>query len=147
MADSTSTTASTEISAPPQVVLDVIADLAHYPEWADGVRAVDIQDVAEDGRPLRARFDVASGVVNGWYVIDYVWHDDAVTWSLVESPLLRAMDGSYEITATDSGSTVTYTLHLALAMPLIGALRRKAEQHIVSTALNELAARASEVAA
>lgn len=145
MADSTS--ATLDVAASPDVVLAVIADLARYPEWADGVRSVDIQEVDGSGRPLRARFEVASGIVNGWYVIDYVWHDDAVTWSLVESPLLRAMDGSYEVTATDSGSNVTYELHLALAMPLIGALRRKAEQHIVSTALNELAARASEVAA
>jgi ribosome-associated toxin RatA of RatAB toxin-antitoxin module len=145
MAESTS--ATLDIEAPPDVVLAVIADLARYPEWADGVRSVDVQEIDGSGRPLRARFEVASGIVNGWYVIDYTWHDDAVTWSLVESPLLRAMEGSYEVTATDSGSTVTYDLHLALAMPLIGALRRKAEQHIVSTALNELAARASEVAA
>jgi ribosome-associated toxin RatA of RatAB toxin-antitoxin module len=145
MADSTS--ATLDVAAPPDVVLNVIADLARYPEWADGVRSVDVQEVDGSGRPLRARFEVASGIVNGWYVIDYVWGGDEVSWSLVESPLLRAMDGSYEVTATDSGCSVTYTLHLALAMPLIGALRRKAEQHIVSTALDELAARASEVAA
>lgn len=141
------TSASLEIAAPAAVVLDVIADLASYPEWADGVRSVGVLEIDGSGRPLRARFEVASGVVNGWYVIDYTWAERGVSWTLVESPLLRAMDGSYDIVESGGASTVTYTLQLALAMPLIGALRRKAEQHIVSTALNELASRAQEVSA
>lgn len=145
MADSTS--ATREVAAPPGVVLAVIADLARYPEWAEGVRSVDILEVDGSGRPLRARFDVESGLVNGWYVIDYEWSEGAVSWSLVESPLLRAMDGSYLVADTADGAEVTYTLDLALAMPLIGALRRKAERRIVSTALDDLAARVTEVAA
>lgn len=145
MADSTSATC--EVGASRGVVLDVIADLARYPEWAEGVRRVDVLEVDGVGLPLRARFDVESGIVNGWYVIDYDWSDHAVSWSLVESPLLRAMNGSYEVVDTAVGAMVTYTLQLSPAMPLIGALRRQAERRIVSTALDELAARVSEVAA
>lgn len=145
MADSTS--ASVEVAASPDAVLDVIADLLRYPEWAEGVTSVSILEIGRDGRPLRARFEVSSNVVNGWYTIDYTWSDRAVSWDLVESPLLKAMEGRYDVEENDGGTTVTYTLRLNPAIPLIGPLRRKAEQQVVRTALQDLAARAAEVSA
>jgi ribosome-associated toxin RatA of RatAB toxin-antitoxin module len=141
---SQATTSSRAIGASRERILDVIADVVAYPEWADGVREVTIEEADERGRPLRARFDVASGIVNGWYVVAYRWSDpDGVAWQLVESPLLRAMDGEYVLSEGEGGDThVEYRLSVDPAIPLIGPLRRKAEQHLVSTALNDLALRA-----
>jgi hypothetical protein len=48
------------------------------------------------------------------------------------------MDGTYELTATESGTHVTYRLAVDLAIPMIGMLRRKAEKVIIDTALRGL---------
>jgi ribosome-associated toxin RatA of RatAB toxin-antitoxin module len=138
MADST--TGSIHISAPPEAVAQAVGDVLAYPDWAQGVQQVDVLDADDQGRPVRARFEVASGLVNGWYIVEYDWSvDGRIGWSLVESPLLRAMDGSYELVANGTGTTATYTLTLEPTIPLIGPVRRKAEQQLVSTALDDLA--------
>jgi ribosome-associated toxin RatA of RatAB toxin-antitoxin module len=124
-------------------VLAIVADVAAYPEWADGVKSADVLEADADGRPLRARFEVSSGFVQGWYVIAYDWSTPGrVAWSLVESPLLKTMDGAYDVAATDQGVDVTYSLTLEPTMPMIGPLRRAAERALIRTALDDLATRA-----
>ena len=49
MADRTES--SIVISAAPAQVMAVIADLASYPEWSDGVKSVEVLTEWEDGRP------------------------------------------------------------------------------------------------
>jgi ribosome-associated toxin RatA of RatAB toxin-antitoxin module len=133
------------IAAPAERILDAIADVASYPEWADGVREARVLDADESGRPSQARFEVSSGVVNGWYVVEYDWTSPTgVSWTLVESPLLRAMEGEYLLSPGDGVTDVEYRLTVDPSIPLIGPLRRKAEQHLVKTALDDLAGRVEE---
>ena len=61
-----------------------------------------------------------------------------VSWSLVRATVLRAMNGSYTIARDKGGSKVTYRLAVDLNIPMLGMLKRKAEQQIVDTALKEL---------
>jgi ribosome-associated toxin RatA of RatAB toxin-antitoxin module len=135
-----STTGSVQIDATPEQVARAVADVASYPDWAEGVKRVEVLDTDPAGRPLRARFDVASGFVNGWYVVDYDWSaDGTIAWTLAESPLLKRMEGSYVLRSEGAGTLATYTLALEPSIPLIGPLRRKAEQQLVTTALDDLA--------
>ncbi len=50
------------VSASPDEVMDVIVDLASYPEWADGVKHVDVHETDDEGRPLEATFEVDAQV-------------------------------------------------------------------------------------
>ena len=52
--------------------------------------------------------------------------------------LLKALDGAYRLTPKGSGTDVTYELSVDLIIPMIGLLKRKAEKHIINTALTEL---------
>ena len=47
-----------------------------------------------------------------------------------------------EIAPHGTGTQVTYDLEVDLTMPMIGMLKRKAEKHIINTALTELKKRA-----
>ncbi|MFN8076282.1 MAG: SRPBCC family protein [Kineosporiaceae bacterium] len=140
------TTSSTTVAAPPQRVLDVIADLEAYPEWAGDVRAVTVLTHDEQGRPEQVRFRLETALLRDEYVLAYRWDDAAATvsWTLVESTALRAMDGSYVLTPLEGGAAtgVEYALAVELAVPLPGMLRRRAEKAIVSTALTSLKRRA-----
>lgn len=136
------TEASIRILAEPVVILAVIADLGAYPEWSQGIKAVEVLETF-DGRPIHARFTLDAGIIRDVYELAYTWHGlSSVSWTLVKADLLSAMDGSYELSVQDDGSTqVRYQLTVDLRMPMLGMLKRKAEQVIIDTALKGLKTR------
>lgn len=146
MADST--TASVTIAAEPTTVLDIIADFEVYPEWADQVKKATVLSEDDLGWAEQVEFKLDAAPIRDTYVLAYDWDvteegTGEVRWNLVRSDLLKALDGVYRLTAGRQGGTeVTYTLSVDVKLPLIGALRRKAEQTIIDTALRGLKARA-----
>ena len=138
MADRTES--SIVIAADPSRVMAVIADIASYPEWSNGVKSVEILTEYEDGRPADARFVVDAGAIKDTYQLEYDWVDDSsVSWTLVEGQMMKALDGSYELSGNPDGTTtVVYRLAVDVGIPMIGLIKRKAEKVIVDTALRGL---------
>ena len=129
------------IFASPEEVMNVIADLGSYPEWASGVLAVEVLTEYEDGRPGDAKFTVEQGPIKDTYTLGYEWAgDDSVSWNLTEGgSLVTGMDGTYELEDNGDGTTeVVYRLSVDVKIPMIGMMRRKAEKVIVDTALRGL---------
>lgn len=137
MADQTES--SIVIAADAQRVMDVIADLRTYPEWA-GVKATEILQTFPDGRPKRVRMVIDNGPIKDTYTIEYQWQANRkVTWQLTESEVLRDLDGTYTIVDLGDGtSEVSYRLVVDLMIPIIGTIKRKAEKAIVDAALKGL---------
>lgn len=137
MADQTES--STVIAAPPADVMRVIADFPAYPEWADAVKEAEVVQPGTGGRAGQVRFRLDAGVIKDEYVLAYDWRgDDAVSWTLVQASLLKAMTGSYTLAPVSDGTQVTYRLAVDVRVPMIGMLKRKAEKAIIDTALKEL---------
>lgn len=136
---------SIHVDAPPADVLAVIADVGAYPDWADGITAVEVVEESAEGRPTRARFTMASGPVKDTLHLAYTWpagDDGTVSWSLVEpGAVTSVMDGSYELQPDGDGTLVTYRLAVEIKIKLPGILRRRAEKTIVEAALKDLRAR------
>lgn len=131
-------------------VLDVIADLEAYPQWAKGLREVEVL-TEDDGWADQARFVLDAGILKDDYVLRYTWdvEEDStgvVSWQLVRAHTLTAMDGSYTLTAESGGTRVIYRLAVDVSVPLPGMMRRKAERSIVETALSELKTRVESLA-
>lgn len=133
------TESSIVIGAEARTVMGVIADLGTYPEWA-GVKSTRILREHPDGRPRDVEMTIDSGPIRDTYTIRYTWHGDReVTWELTESTVLRDLDGTYLVEDLGDGtSKVTYRLVVDLTIPIIGAIKRKAEKAIVGTALRGL---------
>jgi ribosome-associated toxin RatA of RatAB toxin-antitoxin module len=138
MADRTES--SIVINASPAQVMAVIADLASYPEWSDGVSSVEVVSEYEDGRPADANFVVDAGAIKDAYSLEYDWDDDrSVTWRLTEGHMLKALDGVYSLGDNGDGTTtVKYQLAVDVSIPMIGLIKRKAEKVIIDTALRGL---------
>lgn len=137
------------IDAPRPVIMAVIADFAAYPQWASGVRAADVELSGPDGRPAQVRFTLDAGIIRDKYVLGYTWRDDdEVRWELVKrGSMISDMSGAYLLTDDQGGGTqVTYELAVALAVPMIGMMKRRAEKTIIDTALKGLRSRAQKVA-
>ena len=138
MADAT--TSSITIAAPPDKVMDVIADFPAYPEWAEQVKNVEVLTSGDDGRAERVKFTMDAGPIKDSYTLDYTWAPDgrSVSWTLVKGQMQKRQNGSYTLAPRGTETTVTYSLAVDLNIPMIGMLRRKAEKVIIDTALKGL---------
>jgi ribosome-associated toxin RatA of RatAB toxin-antitoxin module len=133
------TTSSIVINAAPGAVMAVIADFDDYPSWAQGVKSAEVVDDGDDGRAREVHFELDASPIKDTYTLGYEWSgDEAVSWTLLESRMLKAMDGSYELTPLGDDTEVTYRLAVDISIPMIGMLKRKAEKVIIDTALKGL---------
>jgi ribosome-associated toxin RatA of RatAB toxin-antitoxin module len=134
------TTSSIVIDAAPADIMAVIADFPAYPQWAKGVITADVVSAYDDGAAEQVFFALDVSPIKDEYTLAYEWDgDEAVTWSLVEGKMLRALDGAYLLRDLGNGSTeVTYRLALDVSIPLIGMLKRKGEKILIDTALKGL---------
>jgi len=138
VADNTSQTIY--IDADPGTVMQVIADIASYPQWVSEYKETEVLEADAEGYPKTARLVLDAAVLKDTMVLAYVWPPDhkSVRWSLVSSSLLRALDGAYHLAPKGSGTDVTYELSVDLVIPMIGLLKRKAERRLTDTALKDL---------
>jgi uncharacterized membrane protein len=129
-----------EIDASPEELYDVAADVASYPEWASGVKEVEVLDVDGEGRVDRARFVLEGFVKEIEYVLKYT-HDrpNVLSWVAEESADLEMLEGSYQFEPAGDGATeVVYSLSVEPNFVLPGFIKRQAEKQIVTTALRGL---------
>ena len=128
------------IEADPSTVMDVIADIGSYPEWVAEYKETEVLDTDAAGNPKTARLVLDAAVLKDTMVLSYDWPADrnSVTWTLVSSSLLKALQGAYRLSPKGSGTDVTYELSVDLVIPMIGLLKRKAERRLTDTALKDL---------
>jgi len=129
-----------EIDAKPEELYDVAADVEAYPEWASGVKEVEVLDVDDEGRVDRARFVLEGFVKEIEYVLKYT-HDrpNLLSWVAEESEDLKMLEGSYQFEPGEDGATeVVYSLTVEPNFILPGFIKRQAEKQIVTTALRGL---------
>jgi uncharacterized membrane protein len=129
-----------EIDAPAEALYDVAADIASYPEWATGVKEVEVLESTPEGRVERARFVLEVFVKEIEYVLRYT-HDrpNVLSWVAEEdSEDVRMLEGSYTFNAVDGATEVIYALTVDPNFTIPGFLRRQAEKQIVTTALRGL---------
>jgi len=95
------------IDADPSTVMDVIADIGSYPDWVKEYNETEVLEVDDEGYPRTARLVLDAAVLKDTMVLSYVWPPDheSVTWSLVSSSLLRALEGAYRCRPRVPGPT------------------------------------------
>ena len=142
------TKSSIDIAAPPEAVLGVITDFEAYPQWAGEVKEARIEERDDAGRATRVWYRMDAGALRDEHTLAYEYPSDAeVRWSLVASNMMRALDGSYVVEATDAGSHVTYQLAVDVKLPMVGLLKRKVEKLIIDRALSGLKKRVEAISA
>ncbi|HEV7192194.1 MAG TPA: SRPBCC family protein [Jatrophihabitantaceae bacterium] len=133
-------TQSIVIDAGPASIMAVIADFPNYPAWTGSVKKAEVLEDGPDGRARRVAFTLDAGVVRDQYELSYEWDGDRrVDWELVRGQMMRSQVGTYVLDAIDDHrTTVTYSLAVDLAIPMLGLLKRKAERVVMDTALKQL---------
>ncbi|WP_069172465.1 SRPBCC family protein [Streptomyces griseus] len=142
------TSSSITIEAAPTDVMGVIADFARYPEWTGEVKEAEILATDDRGRAEQVRLVLDAGAIKDDHVLSYTWNGEyEVSWTLVKSQMLRALDGSYALAPLGTGdrTEVTYRLAVDVKIPLLGMIKRKAEKVIIDRALAGLKKRVESV--
>jgi len=138
-------TADFEVQASRERILDVLADLPHYPEWSAVHKATDVLERDSHGRPKRVSMAVAAGGMTDHQTLDYVWSADGVQWSLVRSGQQRHQTGRYSINPGKRGtSRVRYELTIDPAIPVPGFVVRAVMRKAVSAATDGLKRRVEQ---
>ncbi len=142
-----STEAEIEIAATPERIMAVIADIPEYPQWCPGVQTAQVTSTLADGLPQDVDFVFNSGPIKDAHSYRYdSWTATEVRWHLLSGQTVSELVGSYRCVAGADVTTVQYQLAMKLTVPIIGALRRRAEKVIVRTALQGLKDRVEELA-
>ena len=93
------TSSSITIEAAPADVMAVIADFARYPEWTGEVKEAEVLATDAEGRAEQVRLVLDAGAIKDDHTLAYTWNgENEVSWTLVKSQMLRALDGSYRLT-------------------------------------------------
>lgn len=132
------TSSSITIEAAPAEVMGVIADFARYPEWTGEVKEAEVLETDAAGRARQVRLLLDAGAIKDDHTLAYTWTgDNEVSWTLVKSQMLRALDGSYRLAPAAGGARteVTYQLTVDVKIPMLGMIKRKAEKVIIDRAL------------
>nr|WSZ95610.1 SRPBCC family protein [Streptomyces sp. NBC_00857] len=131
------TSSSITIEAAPADVMGVIADFARYPDWTGEVKEAEVLTTDAKGRAEQVRLVLDAGAIKDDHTLAYTWTgDNEVSWTLVKSQMLRALDGSYHLASVGDGHTeVTYRLTVDVKIPMLGMIKRKAEKVIIDRAL------------
>jgi uncharacterized membrane protein len=136
---------STETSASPEVVFAVACELESYPEWATGVVEVEVLERDDAGLPKSARFVIDGFIKRISYELEYEYERPSlISWKAVPGEDIKDMEGSYQFTATEGGTSIAYALRVAPNFTVPGFLRRQAEKQIVQAALRGLRRQAEE---
>ncbi|MGI5468301.1 SRPBCC family protein [Streptomyces sp. CA-132043] len=144
------TSSSITIEAAPADVMGVIADFDRYPAWTGEVKEAEVLEKDDQGRARQVRLVLDAGAIKDDHTLAYTWTGEhEVSWSLVKSQMLRALDGSYRLAPKDGGARteVTYRLTVDVKIPMLGMIKRKAEKVIIDRALAGLKNRVESGAA
>jgi ribosome-associated toxin RatA of RatAB toxin-antitoxin module len=135
-------TKSMQVNAPLERVAAVVCDFPQYPEWVSSMRSIRVVEEYEDGYASQVVFVVDAAGFTDEYTLRYEYAEDLsrIEWTLVApSRLQKTQNGSYDIVPLSTGGCqVTYTLSVGLAVPMLGIMKRKAQQVIMDTALEDL---------
>lgn len=132
---------SVTIEAPAAEVSALVIDLEGYPSWSSAIKAVEVIERDGAGRASKANVKIEAGVLRDQATLsyDYSKAPSEVSFSLDDADLMTEMSGSYLMKDNgDDTTTVTYSLHVEVSMPVPEMMRKKAEMSTIELALGQL---------
>jgi ribosome-associated toxin RatA of RatAB toxin-antitoxin module len=133
--------ASIEIEAEPDQILDVVTDIESYPDWMPAFKEAKVIERDQDGRPKTAEFVVDARLKTLHYTLAYEYSDDGISWQKTDGDV-KEIKGSYTFEPTGDDTLVTYAYEIDPGFSVPGFLMRQGVKMMVSSALNDLKKRA-----
>ena len=139
MADMSSNSVS--IDAPAADVMAVLVDIESFPTWSSAIKEVEVLERDSNGHASQVKVKVETGALKDRATLSYDYSKlpSEISFSLDDADLMTEMNGAYQVKDNgDDTTTVTYSLGVAISMPIPDIMRRKAEQATIDAALGQL---------
>lgn len=124
------------IDAPPEKILDALADIASVPSWSSVHKQAEVIDCYPDGRPHHVKVTVKVVGIVDKEVLEYHWGPDWLVWDADKSVQQHAQHVEYTLTRVgdDDRTRVRFDITLEPWAPLPEFLVNRARKKILNAA-------------
>ncbi|ETB02137.1 cyclase [Mycobacterium avium subsp. paratuberculosis 08-8281] len=126
------------IDAPPEVIMEALADMDAVPSWSSVHKRVEVIDKHPDGRPHHVRVTIAVVGIHDTELLEYHWADWMV-WDADRTAQQHGQHGEYNLSRLgDDKTRVRFTITVEPWVPLPEFWVRRARKKILHAALEGL---------
>jgi uncharacterized protein YndB with AHSA1/START domain len=126
------------IDAPPEAVLDAIADIEAVPTWSSVHKYAHIVDRYDDGRPRLVKVTVKLLGLVDHELLEYHWGRDWVVWDADRTSQQHAQHGEYTLSREGTATRVRFDITLEPSTPLPHFLIKRAKKTVLTAATEGL---------
>lgn len=127
------------IDAPPEAIMEALADLDAVPTWSSVHKRVEVVDKHPDGRPHHVRVTIAVTGIHDTELLEYHWGPDWMVWDAHKTVQQRGQHGEYTLTREGEDRTrVRFAITVEPWAPLPEFWVKRARQKILHAALEGL---------
>lgn len=131
--------------APPEVILDALADIERVPSWSAVHKNAEVLDRHPDGRPHHVKATLKIMGITDKEVLEYHWGDRWMVWDSAETFQQRGQHGEYNLTPEGENKTrVRFDIIMELAAPVPEFLIKRAKKIVLDVATESLRKRVME---
>jgi uncharacterized membrane protein len=127
------------IEAPPEAIMEALADIDAVPSWSSVHKRVEVVDKYPDGRPHHVKATLAVTGVQDTELLEYHWGPDWMVWDAAKTARQHGQHGEYNLSReADDRTRVRFAITIELWTPLPGFLVRRARKKMLQAALEGL---------
>jgi uncharacterized membrane protein len=124
---------------PPEVILDVLADIDSVPSWSALHKTAEVLDRHPDGRPHHVKATLKIMGITDKEILEYHWGERWMVWDSSETSAQRGLHGEYNLTPEGEDRTrVRFDVILELAAPVPAFLVKRAKKMVLDVATESL---------
>lgn len=127
------------IDAPPETILDALADIPTAPSWSSVHRRAEIVDRYPDGRPHHVNVTIKLLGLVDQEVLEYHWGPDWVCWDAAKTFHQHGQHAEYSLRPEGLDKTrVCFSITLEPSAPLPAFLVERGRQKVLKSATEGL---------
>jgi uncharacterized protein YndB with AHSA1/START domain len=131
--------------APPEAILDALADIERVPTWSPVHKNAEVLDRHPDGRPHHVKATLKIMGVTDKEILEYHWGERWVVWDSAQTLQQRGQHGEYNLTPEgDDKTRVRFDIIMELAAPIPEFLIKRAKKIVLDVATERLRQRVME---
>lgn len=130
--------------APPEVILDVLADIEALPSWSTIYKRVEVVDRHPDGRPFHVKATLRLMGITDRETLEYHWGPRWVVWDAEDTFQQRGQHVEYNLTPEGDRTRVRFDVIVDPAAPIPEFLIKRAKKIVLDVALERLRKRVME---
>jgi uncharacterized protein YndB with AHSA1/START domain len=127
------------IDAPPEVIMEALADIDAVPSWSSVHKRVEVVDKHPDGLPHHVRVTIAVTGIHDTELLEYHWGPDWMVWDAKKTAQQHGQHGEYTLTREgDEKTRVRFAITVEPSAPLPEFWVNRVRKKILHAALEGL---------